>query len=977
MRSACVLLLAACHTPGREWPAGELRSGGRPVAATISVGEFHRYRLPLQKGSLLRLVVDQQGSDVLVAFLDPSNTPVLEVDRLIGDRGPELVLAVAERSGDYAVVIRAPDTGGSGRYAARIEALRPASAVDRRSAEAYRSFTGAERLEADEAMKRLTQALATWRELGEVALEAEALERIARFHRDRGKLREASALYRKAAAAFGRAGDRRWEALALTNAGSTLFNAWEAGDAAEQYGMALSLARRVGDRTTEATALHGRGQVRQQQGELQGALDDYRRALELFPPSDPRRPYTLHQLGVLYTRSFHDESNGRKLLLAAHDAWKPGQESDKARTSSQLGRLAYEQGRLDEARRYSEEALRMQRDSDPCGSAVVLLRLALVEDALGARPAADARRAEALRILAAATCLKSEPTVYLLAAGLAEKRGDPAAARAGYHRCASLFTALGDRMGLAECLEGVAGSERSLGDLETALAASRRALDIFEGVRPTVLSEDLRLSFFSGARQAFELQIDLLLGLGAEEEAWATAEEARARVLQDLLAERGAGLRRDAAPGLVARERALQRQLNLLETRRQAESESRAEKLQELRREIDAKIGELESLRGEIRRGSPRYASLTRPGPVSLATVRRELLDADTVLLEYHLGETASTVWAVTGETLAAVRLPPRSTVETVAREATHQVQSLDWPRRNPEVLCELSRMLLGPVAPFLGHRRLVVVADGALEALSFAALPVPGDPASCPAAPALVDGHEIAYLPSAATLLAQRRLLAGRQPAPGWLAVVADPVYGRGRLPGTAQEAAAITAGLPAGKVLVARGPAASRQTVTGGSLHGFRILHIAAHGVLDSEQPLLSALALSERDAAGRPVPGTLPAHEIYDLDLPAELVVLSACETARGREVPGEGLVSGLPRAFLHAGAARVLVSLWEVEDQATRDLMVRFYRGLLGQSLPPAQALAEAQRSLREEGRPPSQWAGFVLLGDWRPLPPFSS
>jgi CHAT domain-containing protein len=427
---------------------------------------------------------------------------------------------------------------------------------------------------------------------------------------------------------------------------------------------------------------------------------------------------------------------------------------------------------------------------------------------------------------------------------------------------------------------------------------------------------------------------------------------------------------------LLAREEELQRQLNLLETRRQAVSESKAERLQQLRQEIDAKVGELETLRGEMRRGSPLYAALTRPEPVALAAVRRELLDADSVLLEYHLGEPASTVWAITRETLAAAPLPPRHTVEAVAREAAHRIQSLDWPGRNPEAVCELSRMLLGPVAPFLAHRRLVVVADGALEEIPFAALPVPGDPAGCPAAPALVDGHEIASLPSAATLLTQRRLLAGRHPAPGWLAVVADPVYARGRLPATAQEAAEITAGLPADRVLVARGPAASRQTVTGGALRGFRILHLAAHGVLNPEQPLLSALALAERDAAGRPVPGTLPAHEIYDLDLPAELVVLSACETARGREVPGEGLVSGLPRAFLHAGAARVLVSLWAVEDRATRDLMVRFYRGLLGQGLPPAQALAEAQRSLRQEGRPPSQWAGFVLLGDWRPLPPFA-
>jgi CHAT domain-containing protein len=391
-------------------------------------------------------------------------------------------------------------------------------------------------------------------------------------------------------------------------------------------------------------------------------------------------------------------------------------------------------------------------------------------------------------------------------------------------------------------------------------------------------------------------------------------------------------------------------------------------------------FAELDSTRGEIRRRSPRYASLTRPGPVSLAAVQRELLDDDTLLLEYRLGEKAGTVWAVTDTSLTAARLPPRREVERLAGEAASWMKGLDWPGHNPPALCELSRMLLAPFKTQLGRRRLVVVPDGALAALSFAALPDPVDPAACPGAPPLVEAHEIAYLPSAATLLTQRHLLARRQPAPKWVGVVADPVYAPplSRLPGSAQEADAIVAGLPPEKVRVATGFAASRQTVTSGALRAFRILHFAVHGSLDAEQPLLSALILSQRDPAGRTLPlaGVLPAHEIYDLDLPAEMVVLSACETARGRDMAGEGLVSGLPRAFLYAGAARVVVSLWPVEDRSTRDLMTRFYRGLFEQSLAPAQALQTAQRALRQSGRFPSQWAGFVLLGDWRPLPPFS-
>jgi CHAT domain-containing protein len=157
----------------------------------------------------------------------------------------------------------------------------------------------------------------------------------------------------------------------------------------------------------------------------------------------------------------------------------------------------------------------------------------------------------------------------------------------------------------------------------------------------------------------------------------------------------------------------------------------------------------------------------------------------------------------------------------------------------------------------------------------------------------------------------------------------------------------------------------------VLSGALARYRIVHFATHGILDTAHPELSGLALSGVDRQGRPVAGFLGAHEIYRLRLPADVVVLSGCETALGREIRGEGLV-GLTRAFLHAGARRVVVSLWPVQDQATAELMRRFYLGMLHRHLPPAAALRAAQAGLRDEPawRDPYFWAGFVLQGDWR-------
>jgi CHAT domain-containing protein len=163
----------------------------------------------------------------------------------------------------------------------------------------------------------------------------------------------------------------------------------------------------------------------------------------------------------------------------------------------------------------------------------------------------------------------------------------------------------------------------------------------------------------------------------------------------------------------------------------------------------------------------------------------------------------------------------------------------------------------------------------------------------------------------------------------------------------------------------------AADRQAVLGDRLAAYRVVHFATHGILDTDRPALSGLALSSVDRDGRPQAGFLPLRDIYNLHLQADLVVLSGCRTALGRELSGEGLV-GLTRGFQYAGAARVVASLWPVEDRATERLMTRFYRGLWSEKLPPAAALRAAQLALRAERpyRDPFFWAGFVLAGDWR-------
>jgi CHAT domain-containing protein len=190
-------------------------------------------------------------------------------------------------------------------------------------------------------------------------------------------------------------------------------------------------------------------------------------------------------------------------------------------------------------------------------------------------------------------------------------------------------------------------------------------------------------------------------------------------------------------------------------------------------------------------------------------------------------------------------------------------------------------------------------------------------------------------------------------------------------RLPFSRREAEAIHAVARRGEALTALDFDANKATATSPRLKEYRILHFATHGLLNSEHPELSALVFSLVDRKGEKQNGFVRLFDVYNLDLNADLVVLSACRTALGKQVKGEGLL-GLTRGFMYAGAERAVASLWKVDDEATAELMKKFYEAMLTDGQRPAAALRSAQLWLRKEKRwqDPYYWAGFVFHGEWR-------
>jgi CHAT domain-containing protein len=744
-------------------------------------------------------------------------------------------------------------------------------------------------------------------------------------------------------------GERRRELPVLNNLAVVLASMGDTSEALVLYGQALDIARGLGEQGWEGRVLYNRGSAYRGLGEMSRAAADFQESLALRRKVADRRGEinSLNALG----RSQPDDP------AAARDLYQ------------QALALAREIGD-----RYLE-ATSLSLLSDP----------AALDQAIGIFRALGHRRG-----LAGALSQKGKA---LLLAGRAEE------ALAFLREALALSEGVEDRAGQSETLVLLSLAERRLGHPQAALERADAALALIESLRAEVVVPDLRAAFLASRQRAFELAIDLRMELRRADDALALSERARARTLLDLLGEVRADVRQGVDPKLREQEREVaarlaakaRRRIELLGgTATDAQKEASARELQET-------LAESDRLEAEIRRTNPRYAGLLHPQPLDAAAIRA-CLDPQTLLLEYALGEERSFLWAVTSASVEAFELPGRAKIETLARQVYEGLRTLDVG--DPESLAakaaarrELGRMVLGPVADRLADRRLAIVADGALQYVPFAALPLPDDPAGLVP---LIERHEIVVLPSAA-------VLALRSPEPVFsgvagaaevsIAILADPVFDgrdprvRQASPGTAsaipvqgisltrlaassREAAAISELAP-GRVWTALGFQASRATAFGGELARHRIVHFATHGVIDSETPELSGLVLSLVDEEGRSQEGFLGLDDIYNLDLHADLVVLSGCETALGREMRGEGMV-GLTRGFLHAGAARVLASLWQVQDRPATELMVRFYRALLQDRLPPAAALRAAQLSLWRERRwrDPFYWGAFVLQGDWR-------
>jgi CHAT domain-containing protein/tetratricopeptide (TPR) repeat protein len=813
----------------------------------------------------------------------------------------------------------------------------------------------------------------------------------------------------------------------------------------------LALSRSAGDPRLERAALQNMAQVYDLRGDKTRALDCYGQALQLARAAGDRvaAANTLNDMGMLYT-SWGDFARAGELHAEALVLDRAaGNRRDEASTLIHVGRTHYLQGDMDQAFANLSSALKLTREiKNATLEAAALSRLGEAYSLRGETTLALSHLRAAVAIYRGLD-VKYWPALTLLHLGQACLRaGEVDAAQAALTE-ARQEAGRYDAPGIdAAAQRELARVDLARGEPEAALRHAESAVATVESERASIFRQDFRTTYFASVHPYYQTHIEALMALhnrdpasGHAAAALRVSERARARRMLEAVAESSIDVRSAADPVLARREQELRRELTAAanEITRLAEANATAGRRDAAHKKLRDLADQRQDVMARLRQQSPRYAALRDPPVLESAEIQKEI-EPGTALLEYALGDERSRVWIVTSASLVSRELPSGARIDAVVRRLYESLSvranqapsgagtpprmtGADAEAKAAEAAAELSGMILPAELTALDVKRLVIVADGALQTVPFAALPLPVtagvaiDRRKAPGAtPLLGSRFELVHAPSASWVAMLRRLRERAAPAPKALAVFADPVFDRldsrvdarpgaqvgrdgapdashdarlrqavedvglrgsdgslglPRLLFTRQEALRTAALLPRRDVLLALDFEASRERALRPDLADYRIVQFATHSLLDNEHPELSGIVLSRVDQRGAPRDGFLRVQDIYDLRLPAELVILSACQTAVGKAVPGEGLI-GLARAFMYAGARRVVASLWPVDEAATAELMATFTRELLQKQRAPAEALRRAQRAVAAQPRwrAPFYWAGFVVQGDWR-------
>lgn len=799
------------------------------------------------------------------------------------------------------------------------------------------------------AIAKFQQALEAARTRSDKPNEARALTRLGQTHLQMEEYGEGLHHLEAALPVWRAAGDRFQEALTIHNIATAHWLQGEPTEAIPTFETALQIRRDLNDKIGQIYTLRGIANCHWTMGEAAQALDLTRQALSLaLETKEPAREADARNaLGLLYAL-LGDATRARSEFAQSYAIFqKLGDPVQAAYAQNNLGWTAVGLRQYDQALEHLTPALAaLEKAGSRHGMAYALQNIGNAQAGRKQYPAAIANFERSLQ-------LKRDlgdrwGAAYTLHA-LAEAHSGPRQLEL-LNQTLAERRALRDRTGLILTLGSLAHAHRANGDLPAAETAIAEAIREIEDSRSHLVSQDLRASYLASKSDFYEFRVGVLAAQGKKEEALEAAEQSRGRLLTDRLGDVLSHIREGVD---TTREQAALRRVNALAARleRLGSSQQKPATEAKLKQELEAALAQARDASEAVRKNSPRYASLAEPPRMTAAAIRKLLRPGD-VLMFYGRNH----LWVVTPAAIAMQPLPARARIDTQIAALSRAITTRDPNWQTHAATLEASLQLRA--VP--GWKRLVIAAEGPLETVPFAVLPAIRN-----------STVEVAYLPSAAALELQRSTPSQPRKQDSIL-VLADPAFPPElpRLRFSRLEATAIAALAPA-TTRQALDRDASRRLLFDSAVRNYSILHLATHAIVDPAYPELSRVALSASDSRGNSLDPSLRLHEIYKLDLRARLVTLSACRTATGASLPGEGLVS-LTRGFQYAGARSVLATLWDVEDRSTAQWMAEFYKALLVRKQSMSAAVRTAVEAVRNkpEWSHPYYWAAFVLQGEWR-------
>ncbi len=761
---------------------------------------------------------------------------------------------------------------------------------------------------------------------------------------------------------------------------------------------ALQLWREQNNTAKQIETLNMLGFTESEKGDWESAISYLMQAQSLI--NDQSEAGVKQQIAAGLGNLFNENGLPEKALIhykRARELAKDTEDSyDDARMIMYIGYTYMLLGDLSTAENYLQQSLAMTTIALSAAQCQEhLAQLEMLKENYGA---ALEYLLPNVKVYADAKNHKPAARVHALIGQVYERQGNFTEARSNYLQASDAFRRISDRVSDAAVSFALGRLELKSGNYDAAEEFLKQSLESTERIRSTSTGRELTEAFSASVHARYAAYIECLMrkhelqpAAGLDVLAFQASELARALSLAELLHDTQTNFLTGVDPQLAEREKTLRQLLR-------AKEDYRIELLaKDYRKEdLDAVETSLLQLREEykqvleqIRIQNPAFDHISRPTTYSLQQIQTDVIEDDrTVLLEYLLGTDASYVWLVTQNSFVAHKIPK----EAIITEAVNKLYTLlslkpnaDNDEKVRSAAVELGHMVLGPVANELAGRRVIVVADGALNYVPFQVLSSGQKP--------LIEEAEVINAPSASILGQLRKELSKRKTPENILAAFGDAVFHKNYEERAASRDITVVGDLlkpeeiqplfyvpselknikdiAGPTAFVFTGFDATRQMLQSTDLSKYSILHLATHGVLDPKRPEKSGFVLSLVDREGRPQDGFVTMKDVYRLRAPVDLVVLSACRTGLGKEVRGEGLI-GLTRGFMHAGASSVASTLWRVDDEATAELMKHFYANMLQKDMTPAAALRQAQNTIRQDPRwsSPHYWAAFTLQGEYK-------